>query len=205
MLSQIAFPRPPEPAVTDPVQLSTGSAASGGGLLDGVTGVACALRAPVFAVTAIGVSVAGHVAAGGALPGGVVMGLLLSLVGLGHCALVRRELSVTALLVALGGVQLFLHVALSLEAHGGTHHQGSWPAMVAAHVVADVAGVVWVRAGEAAAARLLRHLLPVLRWARPAVPDVAPRPAPPAASRMPRPRRLVVLDVDPLRGPPLTA
>lgn len=189
--------------MTDPVHLSTGSGASGGGPIDGVTALACALRAPLFAVTAVGVSVAAHVAAGGAFPGGVVLGLLLALVGLGFCAVVRRELSAGSLLVALGCVEAFLHIALGLAVNGGTHHTGSWPAMVAAHALADVAAVVWLRAGEAAAARLLRHLLPVLRRAVPAVPDVAPRPVPPAASRTPRPRRLVVLDLDARRGPPL--
>lgn len=196
--------------MTDPLRLCAGSVVSGAGPLDGVRAVACAVRAPAFAVTAVGVSVAGHVAAGGVLPGGVALGLLLALVGLGFSALVRRELSVVALLVALGGVQAFLHVALGLAAQsemhhqGGMHHQGSWQAMLAVHLLADVVAVAWLRAGEAVAGRLLRHLLPVLRRSVSAVPDVAPRPVPPTASRPPHRRRLVVLAVDARRGPPLT-
>lgn len=116
------------------------------------------LRASVVTVCVVGLSLAGHVAAGGDVPGPLAlagsMGAVLAYSG----ALTRSRLSVYELVAVLGAGQVLLHLAFMTS--GGEHSGGA--AMFAAHAAAALALALTLSVGEDAAWALWCWLRPRL-------------------------------------------
>lgn len=161
------------------------------------------LRIPAFTAGSVGLGVVAHVAAGGNPPGVGMMLLMVAAVTLTFASLTRRERALPWIVVAVGFVQLGMHVALL----GGHEHANpaaadNGPALVIAHAVAVVALAWWLRRGEAAAWRAA-----VKVWRRlvrlPSTPisskvSMRDRPAPLCRASFPGVPVLVL----PVRGPP---
>jgi hypothetical protein len=150
------------------------------------------LRGLVVAASGTTLAVGGHLAADGALPRSPAL-LLLALLGGAACILLSdREWSYARLLVALGSIELLVHLALGLD-HGAMAHGGPGTAsdgssngwlMIAAHAAAAGSTAWLLRSGEATYWRLVEHLSR-RRFIRPVpsrvvAPLQIPVPAPPA-------------------------
>ena len=169
------------------------------------------LRGSVVGLSAAGLGIVGHAAAGGMLPSAPVTALATGCLVLLGIAMSSRPWDLPSLLAVLVGAQLALHVALAGGAPGhgmtGMPHQVVVPGslMLAAHLAAAGATALLLRRGE----RWLLALVDLLRRPLQAVSlslaDL-PRQAHPAV-RHPAP----VLAVTQLRhsvsrrGPPLSS
>jgi len=189
-----------------------------------------AVRAGVFAVVCVAVSLAVHVLAGGAVVRPGVLGATVALTAVGAYLLAGRQRGFAGLLVACFGAQYGMHRVFSLAVAeptpydigastppgafampGHPHGGGFWldVAMLLLHTLTAVVSAWWLEREEAALATLL-HLLAASvlgLWAR-----LAPSPAPPVAvpdcARPPVPERtgtalarLLAVTVS-RRGPP---
>lgn len=170
-------------------------------------------RAAVFAVVCVALSVLAHLFGGGSVAGPVVVGGLLLAFGAGVVASVR-ERPLAVILPLLAGMQVVLHVLLSLSHAPDAHaalvhdHPGLVPSvgMLVAHAGATGLIALWLARGEAALwgllhrwdARLCRVLLVILPQPvqEPVVVVAAPEPA--------RLRSVMRAHVAPTRGPPFT-
>ena len=158
-------------------------------------------RAGMLAMVVTCLSLAGHAAGRGTLPGGI--GLLLVVVvavGLTWTAVARRR-SFAWLLAYLLGVQLLLHVVLVLAVPHG-HSMGHMPLLPTAdmalgHVVASLLAAALLARGEQVVDAWSRLLRARLVWSAPslAAPVGAPavradawQPTPLDAARTPRRR-----------------
>lgn len=164
--------------------------------------LAAALRLPVFATVTTGLAVGAHVVGGGSLPGPGTIVLLTCLVALGFSRFTQHESSFARLLLAVGAVQIGLHLAL-LDPHDHAHpgHTGNPLGMALAHAAAVAVVAWWLRRGEAATWRALRRVLPVRREPVPWLPTLPARSAPLVAVPVACHGRVAVRDL-PRRGPP---
>lgn len=150
------------------------------------------LRGLVVAGAGAGLALAGHLAAGGTAPRSPALLLLVLLSAAATTLLSEAEWSYRRLLVALGAVQLLVHLGLGVDhgsmaaagTHGGAGAGASGWLMLAAHTGAAVVTAWLLRDGEAAYWRLL-DTLGRRRLVRPLPLPVAgrapvPVPAPPA-------------------------
>ncbi len=150
------------------------------------------LRGLVVAASGTSLAVGGHLAAGGALPRTPALLLLALLAAAGCIVLSDREWTYGQLLVALGSIELLVHLALGLD-HGAMAHGGPGRAadgsgngwlMLAAHAAAAGSTAWLLRSGEATYWRLVEHLSrrPFLRPMplRVVAPLRVPAPAAPA-------------------------
>jgi hypothetical protein len=169
-------------------------------------------RGAVVGVTAMGLSVGGHIAGGGALPAPATAAALLGLTAAGSIALSGRRWTVSSLVSVLLGVQVVCHVAVA--GHAGSqlanHHQqaahGVSALMVVAHVAAALFTAVLLSRGEAWCWRLVALLsrpvhLGALFTAR-TPPAFGARSLPPAVGSLAVLRSLLLCDAQPRRGPP---
>jgi hypothetical protein len=121
------------------------------------------VRGLVVAASGAGLAVGGHLAAGGGLPSKPAV-LLLVLLASAACTLLSdREWSFGRLLVALGAVELLVHLAMGLD-HGamsGAVRPGpsGW-AMLGAHAAAALLSAWMLRCGEAMYWRIVERLRP---------------------------------------------
>lgn len=181
-------------------------------------GAGLALRVPAFAAVTVALGIAGHVAAGGALPDLGPIVLLLIAVAVGWRVVARTEQSLPRLLTGVLAVQGGVHLVLA-DAHD--HHAAAMPdmagahatglaadavpgiAMWAGHALAAVGVAWWLRRGEAATWRAVRRVLPrLLVWAVPAVRGVPARVRPASSPGAVRAVRLRPFVAEPRRGPP---
>ena len=161
------------------------------------------LRVPVFTAASVCLGMSAHIAAGGSLPGGAMVLLIVAAVAVTSASLECRERGLPAIVLAVALVQLGLHVALLAgHEHATSVAAGNRPAMLMAHAGAVVALACWLRRGEAAAWqatvkvwRRLVRLPSVLVSSKVCVPD---RRAPCCAAPLRGAPRLVL----PVRGPP---
>lgn len=170
-----------------------------------------AVRAGVFAVVCVAVSLAVHVLAGGALVRPGVLGATIALTAVGAYLLAGRQRGFAGLLAACFAAQYGMHRVFSLAVAeamphdivmpappgaspmpGHGHGGGFWPdvAMLLLHALTAVVSAWWLEREEAALATLL-HLLAASAlglWARLA-PSLAPSVAVPGCARPPVPER----------------
>ena len=164
------------------------------GPVDRVRGVATGLVTAALAVAA-------HGAGGGVLPNGATMALLAVLASTaGAVATTIRQLNAPRYLLGVLAVgQLLAHLLLSAAGH----HHGGTPAvaMLAAHVLAVVAGAALIGAGD----RLWRALSRAVRAAVRIVAGVTVRPAA-TVHRADQPLRSALLLAASVshRGPPVS-
>ncbi len=159
----------------------------------------------------MGLSVSGHILAGGALPAPATAATLLGVTAAGSIALSGRRWTVSALVSVLLGVQVVCHLALagSPAGHLANHRHaahGASASMVAAHVLAAVVTAVLLSRGESWCWRLVALLsrpvhVAALLTARTPQAFGAPSPAP-AVGSLPVLRSLLLGDAQPRRGPP---
>lgn len=189
------------------------------------------LRAAACAVVVFFLAAGAHLAGGAALPSPLILGTLAVTTLLGATVLSRRKLSLPAVLGVLSAGQLLLHEAFTMltttaacvpaarghfgpqQVHctptGGLEHAHVFslfdsPLMFAAHAGAVVVTALMLYYGEAAvelAAQWLRPLA-VLARLRAVLPvaDLPPIPEAPARNYL-----APLLNIRPLRGPPLSA
>lgn len=123
------------------------------------------LRSAGFAVVALPVSLASHVAAGGATPDEATLLLAFALAALGHRAvLAPRERSCRLIVLALGAAQAGLHVLFGGSGHvGGSGHEHA--ATAGGHQSAAHAGSALL-AGHAGLTMIVGHAVAaaVLGW-----------------------------------------
>jgi hypothetical protein len=159
----------------------------------------------------MGLSVGGHILAGGALPAPATAGTLLGVTAAGSIALSGRRWTVSSLVSVLLGVQVVCHLALAdnpaghLANHRHAAH-GASASMVAAHVLAAVVTAVLLSRGESWCWRLVALLsrpvhVAALLTAHTPQAVAAPPPAP-AVGSLPVLRSLLLGDAQPRRGPP---
>lgn len=114
-----------------------------------------ALRGTVLGAVVFTLTVLGHAAGGGSLPGltGAVVTMVLAL-ALGMAVAERRRgLPTLAALLLLG--QGLMHLVLSVTTHA---HTGTTSAMLVGHLVAAVIAAAVIDRGEETAARWLAYL-----------------------------------------------
>lgn len=116
------------------------------------------VRAAAVVLCIVGVSLAGHVAAGGNVPGAITLAGTVAAVAVYAAALTRDRLSIGELIGAIGAGQVLLHMAFMTS--GGEH--GGGLAMVAGHAVATVVLALVLDRGEDAAWALWCWLRPRL-------------------------------------------
>jgi hypothetical protein len=176
------------------------------------SGVLRVARGAFVGVTAMGLSVGGHLVAGGSLPAPTGAATLLALAVSGGVACSGRRWTLSALVSVLLGVQVVCHVALA--GHAGSHladaHQqaahGMSAAMVLAHVLAAIATAVLLSRGESWCWRLVAllsrpvHLVRLLT-AR-TLPAFGARSLSPAVGSLAVLRSLLLGHAQPRRGPP---
>ncbi|GAA3790032.1 hypothetical protein GCM10022226_06140 [Sphaerisporangium flaviroseum] len=146
------------------------------------------LRATVFAVVCVAVSLGMHALAGGAAIDAAVFIEVTALVTGGAFVLARRQRGLGALLAAAFATQYGLHHLFSAAAvqpppvaghgHGGLAVD---VAMLLAHTVTALLSAHWLERGETALAMLLRLLVAavvtlLVRVAVPAAPRLVTRP-----------------------------
>jgi hypothetical protein len=169
-------------------------------------------RGAVVGVTAMGLSVGGHLVGGGSLPTPTTAATLLALAVAGSVALSGRRWTVSALLSVLLGVQVVCHVALA--GHAGSHlanHQqvahGASASMVVAHVLAALVTAVVLSRGESWCWRLVallsRPVQVVRLFCARTHPGFAARSLPPAVGSPAVLRSLLLAYAQPRRGPPV--
>lgn len=115
------------------------------------TGLLRALRGSALAVTSSLLAGTAHVAAGGAAPDGALTVVLTVAVAAAGTALADRRRGPVALLTAVGGTQVVLHLLLDgLGSHA--HGAGTAPttAMTAAHALAAVVTALLLAGAESA-------------------------------------------------------
>ncbi|NAZ73823.1 hypothetical protein GTQ99_00050 [Kineococcus sp. T13] len=179
------------------------------------------LRAGALAATVVGLAAVAHVAAGGLLPGPLVLGAV-GVLALSAClALAGRRFGARTVVLLLGGGQLLLHEVLAacsvrtvdVASHG--HHQEWVPlgadavaatsagaAMAAAHAGATVLAAVLLLHAEGLLWSLWTWLQPLRRVLLVLLRFVAPRPPRTAEPPVrPRPRSVLARRVR-RRGPP---
>ncbi|SHE65293.1 hypothetical protein SAMN05444320_101681 [Streptoalloteichus hindustanus] len=133
-------------------------------------------RGAALALSSATLAVAAHAAAGGSVPDTGLAAVLTVLMAGAGTAMADRRRSAPAILAALGGSQVLLHVLLQALAGHGAHHAppGFDPSrMVATHVVATLLTAALLVGAEravfavaAALAMLLpRRLAPPPAWA----------------------------------------
>jgi hypothetical protein len=154
----------------------------------------------------MGLSVAGHLVAGGSLPASTTAATLLGLAVAGSVALSGRRWTVSSLVSVLLGVQVVCHVALA----GGHNHQqaahGVSGPMVVAHVLAALVTAALLSRGESWCWRLVAllgrpvHIARVFAARTPA--DLGARLLPPVAGSLAALRSSLLVDAQPRRGPP---
>lgn len=202
-----------------------------GGDLDPVGAFALNLRAPVFALSAVLLSVAAHIAGGGGVPGSGTIGLLVVAVALVFRTLVRRELSLVRVMLGVVVAQIGLHVVLAAGhanhptgramghpsghptgramEHAASHAIAGLPdevLMPLTHVAAAVVLAWWLHRGEVAVWRGARHLILTLLQL-PAAVRVERSTVHRRTRTGPRPAGplVLVIGAHPRRGPPLAA
>lgn len=114
------------------------------------------VRASTVALCVVGVSLAGHIAAGGDVPGVLTLVGTAAAVALYAGALTRNQLSIGELVGGIGAGQVLLHMAFMTS--GGAHAGGA--AMLAGHAIATVVLALVLARGEAAAWALWCWLRP---------------------------------------------
>lgn len=189
------------------------------------TGAWRAVRAVLVVALVVGLSTGGHLLAGGQVASWRAAVLALLLVAAGAAGVTALRLTPLRLVAVLGAGQVVVHHALSWAPGGhcatagssalfesttiagcgpAGGHESLWsdPAMLLAHLVATLlAGAVLGR-GE----QLLWTVRALLRTRPLVLPDlVVAQDVRPAVvpSLLPRPRRVVLSESDPLRGPPV--
>jgi hypothetical protein len=166
------------------------------------------VRGLLVAVWGAGLATTGHVLAGGGVPTQPAVLLLVLLAAAACTALSDREWSFGRLLVALGGVELLVHLAMAashgaMPALGASGARPSGWTMLGAHAIAALLSAWGLRYGEALYWRVLDHLnrrplprvragvvvgtLPLLAYRKPITPtsvlhlrDTLSRRGPPA-------------------------
>lgn len=116
------------------------------------------VRAAAVVLCVVGVSLVGHVAAGGDVPGMLTLTGTATAVAVYAGALTRNRLSLGELIVAIGAGQVLLHMAFMTS--GGDHAGGL--AMLTGHVIATVVLALVLARGEAAVWALWCWLRPRL-------------------------------------------
>jgi hypothetical protein len=169
------------------------------------------VRGAAVGASAIGLSLAGHLGAGGSLPTSTTAIVLVALTVAGSVALSGRRWTVSALLTVLLGVQVVFHVAFG-DHQGATgvagHHHAAHSlsaSMVLAHLLAAVGTSLLLRRGESWCWRLVALLSRPSHVAR--VSDDSPVLASAARRLLIRHtstvlRSLLLADAQPRRGPP---
>jgi hypothetical protein len=159
----------------------------------------------------MGLSVGGHVVAGGSLPASATAVTLLGLAVAGSVALSGRRWTVSSLVSVLLGVQVVCHVALAGHAAGhlatGSHAaHGVSASMVVAHVLAALVTAALLSRGESWCWRLVALLsrpVHVARLFTARTPRaLGARSLPPAVGSLAVQRCLLLVDAQPRRGPP---
>ncbi len=161
------------------------------------------LRIPVFTATSVLLGVVAHIAGGGTPPGAAMVALMVAVVTLTSASLTRRERTLPSIVLALGLVQVGMHLALLVgHEHAASVNTDNGPAMVVSHACAVLALAWWLRRGETAAWSAAFTL-----WRRHvrlrsilAASNVSLRnlPAPPWRVSLAR----ALVQVRPVRGPP---
>jgi hypothetical protein len=186
------------------------------------------VRGAAVALAGAGLGLTGHVLAGGGLPASPALLLLVALAA-GVCTLVSdRQWSYRRLLVALGGTQLLVHLALasSHATHGLTAnpanpanpvnpanpanaaHAAPGPSgwvMLAAHAAAALLTAWLLREGEALFWRAVERLRPRPLWPRVAAPYLRRLPWQPSWRVDAGAALLVLVGSVARRGPPSLA
>jgi hypothetical protein len=121
------------------------------------------VRGLVVAASGAGLSVGGHLAAGGGLPDQPAVFMLIILAAAGCTVLSDREWSFRRLLVAVGGVEILTHLSMGLGHGSMPHPAGAQPGpggwlMLAAHTAAALLTAWGLRSGEAMYWRIVDHL-----------------------------------------------
>lgn len=172
-----------------------------------------------FATVAAAVS---HGVADGGAPSALALGCALVFAGVLGTFLVGRRASLPRLVGIVAGSQLAFHLVFSWltpgTATGGAHHgttavlepavahHGTDPGMWAAHTLAMLATIAFLRRAELALWGLLRDAVAAVRVDR--MPAIGPRPIVPRAAHSTAPRHpvsSVVLSALRDRGPPALA
>jgi hypothetical protein len=173
------------------------------------------LRGAAVGTTAIGLALAGHVSAGGALPGPTTAVALLALTVAGSVALSGRRWTGSSLFTVLLGVQVVFHVAFGshptatapagMTAHEHAGHSMS-ASMVLGHLLAASVTALLLSHGESwcwRLAALLGRPLQVARvLAEHSVPVGRVSCVPTTDGLLPVLRSLLLADAQSRRGPP---
>jgi hypothetical protein len=163
-------------------------------------------RGAVVGLTAMGLSVGGHVVGGGSLPTSTTAAVLLGLAISGSVALSGRRWTFTALTSVLLGVQVVCHVALAGHSGSHNHQHGVSASMVVAHVLAALVTAVALSRGESWCWQLVALLGRPVHVARVFSARTHPGPGapslPPAVGSLAVLRSLLLADAQPRRGPP---
>jgi hypothetical protein len=121
------------------------------------------LRVPVFTAACVCLGVGAHIAAGGSLPSAAMVLLMVAAVAVTCASLQCRERGLPSIVLAVGLVQLGVHVALLAgHEHATSAAAENRPAMLMAHACAVLALAWWLRRGEAAAWRATVKVWPRL-------------------------------------------
>lgn len=187
------------------------------------------VRATVTAVVVFSLAAGAHLAGGAALPNPLILGTLAVTTLLAVTVLSRRKLPLPAVLGILGAGQLVLHEAFTTltttascvpasrghfgpqQVHcapaGGMEHAHAFslfdsPLMFAAHAAAVLVTALMLYHGEAALELAVQWLRPLAVQPQlvvyPPAADLPPVPEAPARNYLEP-----LLDIRPLRGPPL--
>lgn len=171
------------------------------------------LRAAVFAVVCLALSMVAHRLGGGSVSGPVAAGGMLLAFG-AAVAVSGRERSLAVIFPLLAGMQAALHVLFSLgdspgvaDATGHMHTPGLAPSagMLVAHAWAAGLTALWLARGEAVLWGLLRWL--AVRLYSVLLVYLQPVHEPATAVAAPEPGRLrsaLLASAAPRRGPPHT-
>jgi hypothetical protein len=170
------------------------------------------LRGATLAVCCSALGVAGHATAGGALPAFGSTVLLTTLLAGAGIALADRQRGPLAIMSAVAGTQLVMHVSLDVLVHHPGSASGEPVAMTGLHAAAAL--VTWLLLTGAEGA--VFAIVDVLGWLLRRVAPLATTPAAPAAHERTPARLLATPALSPLlqvllrrvhqrRGPPVLA